>query len=161
MYTYKANGNYTQEILENGNVLRTFETDVAGVYILAEYTMLKCGATLTAHYSLVAAKTQNFQSRKSIKNDPIHGTYEMQLSHSFSSLSFYFRILSSFYTSIQPISVSFPSKNRFFFILFSFLLQNLLNHSFFIPFTADIHNQKTIQRMCSPIKSLQKNREAV
>lgn len=39
--------------------------------------MLKCGATLTAHYSLVAAKTHNYESRKSIKNDPIHGTYEM------------------------------------------------------------------------------------
>lgn len=77
MYTYKANGNYTQEILENGNVLRTFETDVSGVYILAEYTRLKCGATLTAHYSIVAAKQKNFESRKSIKNDPIHGTYEI------------------------------------------------------------------------------------
>lgn len=30
MHTYKANGNYTQESLDNGNVLRTFETDVAG-----------------------------------------------------------------------------------------------------------------------------------
>lgn len=77
MYTYKANGNFTQEILDNGNILRTFETDVAGVYILAEYTCLKCGATLTAHYKVVAAKHKNFESRKSIKNDPIHGTYEV------------------------------------------------------------------------------------
>lgn len=72
MYTYKANGNYTQEILENGDILRTFETDVAGVYILAEYS-----SAAVAHYSLVCAKHKNFESRKSIKNDPIHGTYEV------------------------------------------------------------------------------------
>ena len=77
MYTYKANGNYTQELLDNGNVLRTYETDVAGVYLMAEYKVLRCGATLTANYSLVKAVWKNFESRKSIKNDPINGTYEL------------------------------------------------------------------------------------
>lgn len=77
MYTYKANGNYTQETLENGNILRTFETDVAGVYILAEYSNFICKVPTVAHYSLVCAKHKNFESRNSIKNDPIHGTYEV------------------------------------------------------------------------------------
>lgn len=77
MYTYKANGNYTEEILDNGNILRTFETDVAGVYILAEYSNFICKVPTTLTTTIVRAKHENFESRKSIKKDPIHGTYEI------------------------------------------------------------------------------------